>query len=357
MTNTPMILDRFWDRRAQGPFDDVIDVRSPGEFAEDHAPGAINLPVLSDGERAEVGTLYRHGGTFAARRLGAGLVARNIGLHLATHFADRPRDYRPLVYCWRGGQRSASFATVLAAVGWRVTVLKGGYKTYRAHVLSELDAQSPRFRYRLLAGLTGTAKTRLLHRLAARGTQILDLEELAGHRGSVLGAVGPQPSQKAFDSRLLAALFQLDPSSPVWLEAESHRIGNLYISKSLWAAMKVSGGVEVGMPFAERVEHLLNEYPHFVADPEMLKRELGRLRGGRLGKWIGLIDAGEWPALVADLLESHYDPGYSASLRRSFPEVSETAVLASANAADLDAMALELIRSSAEQCTRQELNL
>ncbi len=213
--NAPQWLAALWKTGTPCPYDGVIDVRSPGEFAEDHLPGSVNLPVLSDDERIEVGTLYRREGAFAARRAGAALVSRNIGRHLASHFAERPREYRPLVYCWRGGQRSASLATVLAAVGWRVTVLEGGYRTYRAHVLAELDALPRRFAFRLLAGLTGTGKTRLLHRLAARGAQTLDLEGQAGHRGSVLGRLGAQPSQKAFESRLLAALGGLDPRFPV----------------------------------------------------------------------------------------------------------------------------------------------
>ena len=346
MTNTPLTLDRIWNPEEPCPFDEVIDVRSPSEFAEDHVPGAVNLPVLSDDERVEVGILYRRDGAFTARRTGAGIVSRNIGRHFETHFAGRPREYRPLVYCWRGGQRSASMATVLAAVGWRVTVLKGGYKTYRAHVVSELDARPPRFAFRLLAGLTGTAKTRLLHRLAARGEQVLDLERLANHRGSVLGGMGDQPAQKAFDSRLLGALAALDPSRPVWLEAESHRVGEVFLPQSLWTAMKVAGGVEIRMPVAGRVAHLIEDYAHFVADPESLKRDLSKLHGQRrLAVWNRLIDAGEWLALVADLLETHYDPGYSASLRRSFPHVTEIATLAEATDSHLDALAAQLAAS------------
>ena len=196
MTNTPQTTDRVWGRGTPCPFDDVIDVRSPGEFAEDHVPGAVNLPVLDDAERAEVGTVYHRVSAFAARKIGAGLVSQNIGRHLAGHFALKGKDYRPFVYCWRGGHRSGSIATVLAQVGWRVTVLEGGYKTYRTHVRRELDAGPPLFTFRLLAGATGTAKTRLSRRLAGRGAQVLDLEGLTRHRGTVLGDAGPQPTQK-----------------------------------------------------------------------------------------------------------------------------------------------------------------
>ena len=348
MTNTPLTLDAFWDAGTPCPFDEVIDVRSPGEFAEDRVPGAVNLPVLSDAERATVGTLFVQTGAFPARRLGAGLVSANIARHLAAHFAAKGRDYRPLVYCWRGGQRSASLATVLAAVGWRVTVLRGGYKTYRAHVRGRLDAAPPRFDYRLIGGATGSGKTRLLHALRARGAQVLDLEGLANHRGSALGNVGPQPSQKLFESLLLEALERLDPAAPVWVEAESNRIGVLYVPPALWAKMKAATGVEVSMPVAGRVEHLLGEYAHWVADPAHL---VGLLRpfaawhgAAKLAEWEAQIAAAAWPAFVASLLETHYDPRYAASAGRCFPNVTATATLLDPSKAAFDRLAGELLR-------------
>ncbi len=352
MTNTPQTTDRLWGRATPCPFDDVIDVRSPGEFADDHIPGAVNLPVLDDAERAEVGTVYHRASAFAARKLGAGLVSGNIGRHLGGHFAGRDKDYKPFVYCWRGGHRSGSIATVLAQVGWRVTVLAGGYKTYRAHVRRELDAAPPLFAFRLLAGATGSAKTRLLHRLAGRGAQVLDLEGLARHRGSVLGDAGPQPPQKYFESLLLAALDRLDPTAPVWVEAESNRIGDVYVPPALWAAMRAAGGVEVRMPVAGRVAHLLNEYAHMVADPELLKGKL-RLLTARHGArqvefWVRRIDAGEWEAFVESLLEVHYDPGYAASTQRCFPHVTEAVELADATPGALDGLAGELVARPAD---------
>lgn len=347
MTNTPLTTDRLWGRGTHCPFDEVIDVRSPGEFADDHIPGAVNLPVLDDAERAEVGTVYHRVSAFAARKLGAGLVSRNIGRHLAGHFADRDKDYRPFVYCWRGGHRSGSIATVLAQVGWRVTVLDGGYKTYRGHVRRELDAGPPLFTFRLLAGATGTAKTRLLHRLGERGAQILDLEGLARHRGSVLGDAGPQPTQKYFESLLLAALDRLDPALPVWVEAESNRIGGVSVPPALWAAMRAAGGVEVRMPVAGRVRHLLDEYKHLVADPDLLKGKLRQLtarHGARqIDFWTRRIDAGDWEAFVESLLEIHYDPGYAASTHRCFPQVTAAVELADATPAALDGLAAELM--------------
>ncbi len=260
--------------------------------------------------------------------MGAALVSVNIARHLGEHFAAKAKDYRPLVYCWRGGLRSASLATVLAQVGWRVTVLRGGYKTYRAHVRRELDALPPLFTFRVIGGATGVGKTRLLHALAARGAQVLDLEGLALHRGSILGGGDPQPSQKCFDSHLLTALDRLVPDAPVWVEAESNRIGDVYLPPALWAKLRGAEVVEVQLPTEARVRYLLAEYANLLADPELLK---GKLRGlasrhgpRRIESWCQQIDARDWEALVASLLTLHYDPAYASSARRCYPNVTRT---------------------------------
>jgi tRNA 2-selenouridine synthase len=344
--NTPQHVDALWGRGEPCPYDEVIDVRSPGEFAEDHVPGAVNLPVLGDAERAEVGTIFCQQGGFPARKLGAAIVSVNIARHLRGYFADKGKDYRPLLYCWRGGQRSASMALVLAQVGWRVTVLRGGYKTYRAHVRRELEAMPPLFKFRVIAGPTGAGKTRLLGALGARSAQVLDLEALAGHRGSALGAVGPQPTQKAFDSRLLAALSRLDPGRPVWLEAESNRVGDIFLPKALWAGMRAAKGVELNVPTGERVRLLLEEYAPLCGNPEELKEKLRRFapRHGhrQIESWCRLADASEWEALAASLLAVHYDPAYAASARRSYSRVLHAASLPNASPAALDDLARRL---------------
>ena len=153
-------------------FDDIIDVRAPAEWAEDHIPGAINLPVLDDAERAQVGTVYKQVNPFTARKLGAALVARNAATHLQGPLADKPGGWRPLVYCWRGGQRSGSFASILAQIGWRVELVAGGYKAFRGLVVDALYHQPVPAPVVVLDGNTGSAKTEVLALLAARGVQV-----------------------------------------------------------------------------------------------------------------------------------------------------------------------------------------
>jgi tRNA 2-selenouridine synthase len=304
-------------------YSEIIDVRSENEFAEDCILGAINLPVLNNEERAKVGRIYKQISPFEARKIGAALVAKNISQHLTNHFASKDKNYSPLIYCWRGGQRSNSLALVLMQIGWRVTVLEGGYKTYRAYVRQQLETLPLQFYYTILCGLTGTGKTHLLHQLQQRGEQVLDLEKIANHRGSLLGQEWhdepvSQPSQKQFDSLLLHHFQQLNRDRTVWLESESNKIGEVYLPSSLWEKMKRSRCIEIQIPQAARVEWLLQEYPHLVNCPELLKSKLSILKH-RYGKekvafWYRLIDEGNYKNLVRDLLEIHYDPASRHSI-------------------------------------------
>ncbi len=313
-------------------YSEIIDVRSPAEFAEDCIPGAINLPVLSNLERAEVGTIYKQA-PFIARKKGAALVAKNLSQYLNDHFEPKDKNYRPLVYCWRGGQRSNSMALVLSQVGWQVTVLEGGYKTYRAYVRQQLETLPAQFTYKILCGLTGTGKTHILQQLNQRtGQQVLDLEALANHRGSLLGeewANKPimQPTQKQFESLLLQQLQSFDSSLPVWVESESNKIGQVHLPPSLWQKMKQATCIEVQLPLTARVQYLLQEYPHLVKNPEILKAKLQLLkpRHGKekIQQWEQSIDGGLWSEFVQDLLQFHYDPSYTQSIERDFKQTSQ----------------------------------
>ena len=322
------------------PFDEIIDVRSPSEYAEDHLPGAVNLPVLSDAERARVGTIYVQQDRFLARKIGAALVARNAAAHLEGPLADRPGGWRPLVYCWRGGQRSGSFASILQQIGWRAEVIEGGYRSYRRLVVAALyDSPFP-CPVVLIDGGTGTAKTRLLAHLAAEGAQVLDLEALAGHRGSVFGLIGTaQPSQKAFESALGLRLAALDPARPVFVEAESARIGRIALPPALAVAMKAARAVRIEAPMAARVGHILKDYADLIADPARLDAILGRLvryhGHAEVERWRALAAAGAFAPLVAALIATHYDPRYTRMSRAeaeplALPDLEEATLRAAA---------------------------
>ncbi|MBR8839767.1 MAG: tRNA 2-selenouridine(34) synthase MnmH [Stigonema ocellatum SAG 48.90 = DSM 106950] len=311
-------------------YSEIIDVRSPGEFAEDHILGAINLPVLNDAERAEVGTIYKQVSPFTARKIGAALVSKNISLHLSQHFAAKEKNYHPLLYCWRGGQRSNSLALVLTQIGWRVTLLEGGYKTYRAYVRDQIEHLPQKFTYQIFCGLTGSGKTHILRQMCQRGAQVLDLEALANHRGSLLGQEwednpSPQPSQKYFESLLVQKFQSFNPHQPVWVESESLKVGQIYLPQSLWRKMKQASCVEIQLPITARVQFLLEEYPHLVNHPHILKAKLENLKSHcgweKLSLWYQLIDTGKWELFVQDMLQFHYDPSYQKSIKRDFAKV------------------------------------
>lgn len=297
-------------------FDDILDVRSPTEFAEDHIPGAINLPVLDDAERAEVGKIYKQDCPFSARKVGAALVAANAARHLKGPLADKPGGWRPLVYCWRGGQRSGSFASILAQIGWRVELISGGYKAYRHHVVDALYESPFPSPVLLLDGNTGSAKTDILHRLAARGTQVLDLEGLAHHRGSLFGAMpGGQPSQKAFESALAGAMASLEPSRIVVIEAESSKVGNCRLPPGLWKAMASAPRLEVVAPVPARARYLVTAYADLVENPARLSSVIDRLRPAhsapQIAAWHEMVASGSYEALAASLMAEHYDSRYN----------------------------------------------
>lgn len=306
-------LSSLTDLRALG-FDTIIDARSPQEYAEDHLPGAINLPVLSDAERAEVGTIYKQVAPFDARRVGAALVARNVAAHLQGPLADKSGGWRPLVYCWRGGHRSQSFATILRQVGWRVEYIEGGYKAWRALVVKALYDTPVTMPIVVLDGNTGSAKTDVLNLLPSVGVQVIDLEGLAQHRGSLFGAVGPQPSQRAFEGRLAMAMVQLDPTRPVVIEAESAKVGECRLPPRLWQAMCAAPRIAINAPLPERAAYLTRAYHDVTADPVRLRQTIDRLRpyhpAERIADWQDQAARGDFATLAAGLMAHHYDPRY-----------------------------------------------
>jgi tRNA 2-selenouridine synthase len=312
-----------------GAFDAIVDVRSPAEYAEDHIPGALSAPVLDDAERARVGTLYKQASPFDAKKLGAALVARNVARHIETLFFAHPRSWRPLVYCWRGGKRSGAMVHVLREIGWEAKRLEGGYKAYRRWVLEMLEKAPPRLDFRVIHGATGSGKSRLLGALRRAGAQVLDLERLAAHRGSVLGGLPDraQPTQKGFESRLLAELLALEATRPVYVEGESRKIGQIQVPEAVIARMRNAPCLLLDTTLEARVSVLLEEYRHFLTDTAALEarlRCLEPLHGAEaLGRWRALAQRGEWRAFVARLLTEHYDPAYRRSALRNFARLGE----------------------------------
>jgi len=300
-------------------FDAIIDARSPAEFALDHIPGAINCPVLDDEERRIVGTLYKQQGAFEARRVGGAMVAANLAHHLRTQLADRPARWKPLVYCWRGGMRSGSMVTWLRMVGWDAQQLAGGYKSWRRHVIDLIEALAPQLPLHVLCGPTGSAKTRVLQALAERGEQVLDLEGCARHRGSVLGGWPgvAQPSQTAFETLLGQALERFDLQRPIYVEAESSRIGRLSVPPPLVQRLRASPCTEIQASPATRLEFLLRDYANLGDDPALLAQQLGSLRElhgtQTIERWQGWAHAHSLAPLFTELMALHYDPLYARS--------------------------------------------
>lgn len=313
-------------------FDTIIDARSESEYALDRIPGAINAPVLDDEQRVRVGTLYKQVGAFEAKKVGAPLVAANIARHIEALFADKPREWKPLVYCWRGGNRSGSMAHILAKIGWPVVQLDGGYKAYRAHVASALE-HPPELDFRVVCGTTGSGKSRLLETLDRLGAQVLDLEKLAAHRGSVLGHLPdePQPTQKMFESQVWDKLRHFDPSRPVFVESESKKVGNLRVPDAVMARMRASPCISLSLSRENRVRLLMEDYEHFCKNPDALTGQLAhlvQLHGNeKIKAWRDMANSGLMPELVDQLLVEHYDPAYLRSIDRNFVQFPKAEVV------------------------------
>ena len=309
-------------------FDTIIDARTEAEFDEDRLPGAVNWPTLNNEERIVVGTMYKQINQFEAKKRGAAMAARNIAAHIDREVIDKAKEWKPLAYCWRGGKRSGSLSLVLDQIGFKATLVEGGYKAFRAAVVADIPAQAARLHYRVVCGPTGSGKTRLLHALRAQGAQVLDLEGLANHRSSVLGAIPgvPQPSQKSFDTLVWDVLRLFDASRPVFVESESKKVGNVAIPTSLVERMRASPCINLNLPVDERIALLLEDYDFFVHNSAYFCKRLDALIEARgkvvVENWKAQVLEGNMHPVVSELLSLHYDPGYLQSIQRNFQQYS-----------------------------------
>lgn len=336
-------------------FSTIIDARSEDEWAEDHLPHAVNWPSLHNDERARIGTLYKQVSPLEARKLGAAWVARNIAGHIERDVLGKPKNWQPLVYCWRGGQRSNALAYVLGQIGFRVHLLEGGYKAFRNTLLLDLPHHVQRLSFHIICGPTGSGKTRLLSALDEAGAQVLDLEALAKHRSSVLGALPgqTQPSQKHFDTLVWDRLRHFDAARPVFVEAESKKVGNVSVPDSLMTAMRASPCIRLDLADDQRVALLLEDYAFFTSDAEHFCHRLDalvQLRGKAVVEgWKAQVHAGDFEPVVRDLLRSHYDPGYTNSTQRNFTQfaLAEPLVARDRSMASMRALAHALVDKTA----------
>ena len=327
-------------------FDMVIDVRSPSEFAEDHIPGALNYPVLSNEERILVGTMYKQESPFEAKKIGAALIAKRIAHYIENDFIDKPKNWNPLIYCWRGGKRSGSMTHILRQIGWNAQILDGGYKSYRRQVVSQLNNLPKKFNYVVITGQTGSAKSRILEQLSVLGAQVLDLEAIAVHKGSVLGNIpnSPQPSQKKFETQLVEALEGFDASKVVFVEAESRKIGALHVPDLLLEQMRSSPCIKINATIDARVDYLIHDYAYFISEPSNLISTLDFLKElhskEKLEHWKTLARESQWPLLVQELLEQHYDALYRRSQNSNYVNYEKAT---NYNTADLSAQGIDIL--------------
>ncbi len=302
-----LTVDEFLKQAEQLP---IIDVRSPGEFDQAHIPGAINVPLFDNEERAQVGTKYKQAGKDSAVLLGLNLVGPKLANFVKQSKKLNPQDKEVLVHCWRGGMRSGSFAWLLNTAGLRASTLAGGYKAYRSAVLAAFT--EPR-NLIILGGKTGSGKTEILNELARLGEQTIDLEGLAHHKGSSYGAIGqrPQPSSEQFENSIFTEWRQLDANRRIWLEDESRNVGSCYIPMPLWQQMRAAPVAFVDVPKAVRVNRLVAEYTGI--DHNLLIEATERIRkrlGGKVTNDALDALARHDYATVADLTLDYYDKAY-----------------------------------------------
>lgn len=300
----------------------IIDVRSEAEFSIDHIPGAINLPVLNNTERKIIGTIYKKFGSFEANKSGAMIITKNISLILQ-RFINLPKDLEIVVYCWRGGKRSYSLNTILNSIGIKSNIIKGGYKSFRKMVIEKLETLPKNYKFVVIAGPTGNGKTLLLEKLEKSGENIINLEQLANHYGSVLGDINLiQPTQKSFETHLLYSLSKLEASKICFIESESKKIGKLSIPDILLKKIRNSPCIQIEIPIDSRVENIKENYKYFIDNPDELLTRLKKIKQyigiENLNNWTKLINHYEWDAFIEQMITSYYDPLYNKSLNQNY---------------------------------------
>ena len=315
----------------------VVDVRSPKEFAAGHIPGAVNIPIFDNDERAIVGTLYKQVGKQAAVLKGLEIVGPKMA-DFASQALALAVDNRILVHCWRGGMRSESMAWLFEKVGLQVDLLIGGYKGYRQFCVDQMREFSQLV---VLKGFTGTGKTAILYELQQLGEQMVDLEGIAHHRGSAFGGIdqGEQPTTEQFQNDLYQALSGLDPQQRVWVEGESKPIGHVYIPDAFWEQMQAAKVVEIVVPFEERVLRLVPDYAALDSEAmvDAIRRLEKRLGNMRMNTIIDVFQQKDYAATAAMLLQ-YYDKGYRLADKNYTHGIQKVNVFT--GAPDLNAKAL-----------------
>lgn len=292
----------------------IVDCRTPLEFAEDHLPGAVNVPILTNEERVEIGTIHNHQGPQAARMRGLELTCGRFGA-MVREIADHAKGRTVLVYCWRGGLRSRSMAVLLEMTGYPVVQLQGGYKAFRNHVTACFDQFRPVAPLIVIHGMTGTGKTDFINRLDRDHWTVIDLEGLARHRGSAFGSLGlgEQPTQKRFDTLLWQAFRTAPAGRPIVVEGESQRIGQVMLPGHLYDVMTAGCKVWCHASLETRVERLAAEYAcqeyraPMACALERIRKKLGGVRHAELKR---LLENWDVAGLARGLVEQYYDKLY-----------------------------------------------
>ncbi len=330
----PIDAGEFSELRNSFP---VIDVRSPGEFAQGHIPRATNLPLFDDEERHNIGILYKKSGRQAAVLEGLGYVGKKLQDLVKAARRIAPKNI-VLIHCWRGGMRSESMAWLLSTAGFKVYLLQGGYKSYRRFIRESWERDCELL---VLSGKTGTGKTHIIHRLAEKGQQILDLEGCANHKGSAFGAMGerPQPTNEQFENNLADLWYTLDPQKPIWIEDESRFIGKLNVPEALYQKKQQAITLCIDIPKEERIKHLAKEYASFPV-PMLIDavHKISRRLGGQHEKAaVTALEENNFEAAI-DIVLNYYDKTYAFDL-----ELKQTVTYIQCSSADAEDNAQQIL--------------